>query len=143
MKIDNEARSTLPGPLVPPGRRGELVVVGQVALATGRDGRRTMPTGGVGSLIGGRPSGTRAEDAMGAWMIRPLHGAPPRVGEASEGRTNGAQISSLTTVQSTAQSTASCSITQHYAGEGEHSSFAGSSLSLRTKTSCGRMWWAA
>ena len=105
MKMINEARSTLPGPLVPLGRRGELIVAGQVAMATGRDGRRTMPTGGAGSPIGGRPSGTRGtrvEDATGAWTVRPLHGAPPGIGEASEGRTNGAQMSSLTTVQSTA-----------------------------------------
>ena len=102
MKMINEARSTLPGPLVPLGRRGELIVAGQVAMATGRDGRRTMPTGGAGSPIDGRPSGTRVEDATGAWTVRPLHGAPPGIGEASEGRTNGAQMSSLTTVQSTA-----------------------------------------
>ena len=102
MKMINEARSTLPGPLVPLGRRGELIVAGQVAMATGRDGRRTMPTGGAGSLIDGRPSGTRVEDATGAWTVRPLHGDPPGIGEASEGRTNGAQMCSLTTVQSTA-----------------------------------------
>ena len=102
MKMINEARSTLPGPLVPLGRRGELIVAGQVAMATGRDGRRTMPTGGAGSPIDGRPSGTRVEDATGAWTVRPLHGAPPGIGEASEGRTNGAQMSSLTIVQSTA-----------------------------------------
>ena len=90
MKMNNEARSILPGPLVPLGRRGELIVAGQVAMATGRDGRRTMPTGGVGSPISGRPSGTRVEDATGAWTVRPLHGAPPGIGEASEGRTNGA-----------------------------------------------------
>ena len=101
MKMINEARSTLPGPLVPLGRRGELIVAGQVAMATGRDGRRTMPTGGAGSPIDGRPSGTRVEDATGAWTVRPLHGAPPGIGDASEGRTNGAQRSSLTTVQST------------------------------------------
>ena len=102
MKMINEARSTLPGPLVPLGRRGELIVAGQVAMATGRDGRQTMPTGGAGSPIDGRPSGTRVEDATGAWTVRLLHGASPGIGEASEGRTNGAQMSSLTTVQSTA-----------------------------------------
>ena len=102
MKMINEARSTLPGPFVPLGRRGELIVAGQVAMATGRDGWRTMPTSGAGSLIDGRPSGTRVEDATGAWMVRTLHGAPPGIGEASEGRTNGAQMSSLTTVQSIA-----------------------------------------
>ena len=102
MKMINEARSTLPGPLVPLGRGGELIVAGQVAMATGRDDRRTIPTGGAGSLIDGQPSGTRVEDATGAWMVRPLHRAPPGIGEASEGRTNGAQMSSLTTVQSIA-----------------------------------------
>ena len=101
MKMINEARSTLPGPLVPLGRRGELIVAGQVAMATGRDGRRTMPSGGAGSPIDGRPSGTRVKDATGAWTVRLLHGAPPGIGEASEGRTNGAQMSSMTTVQST------------------------------------------
>ena len=102
MKMINEARSTLPGLLVPLGRRGELIVAGQVAMATGRDSRRTLPTGGAGSPIGGRPSGTRVEDATGAWTLRPLQRVPPGIGEASEGRTNGAQMSSLTTVQSTA-----------------------------------------
>ena len=102
MRMINEARSTLPGPLVPLGRCGELIVAGQVAMATSRDGRRTMPTGGAGSPIGKRLSGTRVEDATGAWTVRPLHGAPQGIGEASEGRTNGAQMSSLTTVQSTA-----------------------------------------
>ena len=65
VKMNNEARSTLPGPWAPLGRRGELSVAGQVAMATGRDGRRTMPSGGAGSPIGGRPSGTRVEDATG------------------------------------------------------------------------------
>ena len=102
MKTNNEARSILLGPLVPLGRHGELIVAGQVAMATGRDGRRTMPTVGAGSPIDGRPSGTRMEDTTGAWTVRPLHGAPPGIGEQSEGRTNGAQMSSLTTVQSTA-----------------------------------------
>ena len=88
--MNNEARSTLLGPLVPLTRRGELVVAGQVAMATGRDCRQVMPTGGVGSPIGGRPSGTRVEDAMGAWTVRLLHGAPLGISEASEGRTNGA-----------------------------------------------------
>ena len=101
MTMNNEARSTLPGPLVPLGRRGELIVAGQVAMATGHDGRRTMSTGGAGAPIGGRPSGTRVEDATGAWTVHPLHGAPLGISEASEGRTNGAQMSSVTTVQST------------------------------------------
>ena len=39
MKMINEARSTLPGPLIPLGRRGELIVAGQVAMVTGHDGR--------------------------------------------------------------------------------------------------------
>ena len=102
MKMNNEARSTLQGPSIPLGRRGERIIMGLVTMATGRDGRRTMPTGGVGSLICGWPSGTRVEDTTGAWTVRPLHGAPPGIGEASEGRTNGAQMSSLTTIQSIA-----------------------------------------
>ena len=55
MKMINEARSTLLGLLVPLGRHGELIVAGQVAMVTNRDGRRTMLTGGVGSPIDGRP----------------------------------------------------------------------------------------
>ena len=39
MKMINEARSTLPGPLVPLGRRGKLIVAEQVAMVTGRDGQ--------------------------------------------------------------------------------------------------------
>ena len=35
------------------------------------------------------------EDATGAWTVRLLHGAPPGIGEASDGITNGAQMSSL------------------------------------------------
>ena len=71
-------------------------------MATGRDGRRTMPTGGAGSPIGGQPSGTRVEDATGPWTVHPLQGAPLGVGKASEGGTNGAQMSNLTTIQSSA-----------------------------------------
>ena len=36
------------------GERGELIVAGQVAMATDRSGRRTIPTGTAGSLIGCR-----------------------------------------------------------------------------------------
>ena len=63
--------------------------MGQVAMATGRDCRQTMPTGGAGSPSGGRPSGMRVEDATGAWTVPTLHGCPLGVDEASEGRTNG------------------------------------------------------
>ena len=63
--------------------------MGQVVMATDHGGRRTMPTGDVGSPISGRPSGTREEAATGACTVHPLHRAPPGVGEASEGRTNG------------------------------------------------------
>ena len=68
-------------------------------MATGHDSRRTMPTGGVGSPIGGRPLGTRLEDATGAWAVCPLHRASLGVDQASEGRTDGVQMSSLTTIQ--------------------------------------------
>ena len=102
MAAPNDARSTPSDVLSPLGERGELIVVGQVAMATDHGGRRTMPTGNAGSPIGGWPSGTREEVATGAWAVRPLHRAPPGVGEASKGRANGAQMSSLTTVQSTA-----------------------------------------
>ena len=76
--------------------------MGQVAMATGRDSRRTMPTGGAGSPIGKWPSGTRVEDETGAQTVSPLHGNPMGIHEASEGRTDGVQMSSLTTVQSIA-----------------------------------------
>ena len=69
-------------------------------MATDHGGRRTMPTGDAGCPIGGRSSEMREEAATGAWMFRPLHGAPPGVSEASEGRTDGVQMSSLTAVQS-------------------------------------------
>ena len=89
MKMNNKARSILPGPLVPPGRHGKLIVAGQMAMATGRDSLQTMPAGGAGSPIGRRPSGTRVEDATGAWTVCPVHRAPPGIGKASEGRSNG------------------------------------------------------
>ena len=69
-------------------------------MATGRNGQWTMPSGDAGSPIGHMPLGMQVETAMGAWMVRPLHGAPLGVGEASEGRTDGAQMSSLIAIQS-------------------------------------------
>ena len=47
------------------------------------------------------PSGTRVETEMGAWRVRPLHGEPLWVGEASEGGTDGVQMSNLTAIQNT------------------------------------------
>ena len=71
MKMNNEARSNLPGPLVPPGGRGELIVAGQVAMATGRGSRRTMPTGGAGprSADGRREREWRTRRGRG-WSAR-------------------------------------------------------------------------
>ena len=75
--------------------------MGQVAMTTKYGNWQTMLTGDVGSPIGRRLSGTWEEAAMGPWTVCLLHGAPLGLGEASEGRANGVQISSLTTVQNT------------------------------------------
>ena len=40
-----------PGPYGPPGERGASIVAGQVAMATGCSGQRTMPTCAAGSPI--------------------------------------------------------------------------------------------
>ena len=66
MSMNSEARSTLPGLLAPTERRGGLIVAGQVAMATSRDGQRIMPSGAAGSPIGHRLTGTRVETATGA-----------------------------------------------------------------------------
>ena len=77
-----------------------MIVVGQMVMAIDHGGRRAMPTGGLEFRIGGWLLGTQVEATTGAWTVHLLHGAPLGVGEASEGRTNGVQVSSLTTVQS-------------------------------------------
>ena len=102
MAAPNDARSTPLDALSPLGERGELIVVGQVAMATDHGGRRTMPTGNAGSPIGGWPSGTREEVATGAWTVRPLYRAPPGVCGASEAEKDGAPFSCQTAAQSTA-----------------------------------------
>ena len=102
MATPNDTRSTPSDALGPPGERGELIVVGQVAMATDHGGQRTKPTGDAGCPIRGRLLEAREEAPTGAWTVRPLHGAPPGVGKASEGRTDGEQMSNLTAVQSTA-----------------------------------------
>ena len=102
MATPKDTRSTLSGELNPPGGRGELIAVGQMAMAIDHGGRRTMPTGGVGSSIGGWPSRTREEATMGAWMVRPLYRAPLGVGGASEAEKDGALFSCQTAAQNTA-----------------------------------------
>ena len=67
----NDTRLTLSGKLDP--LRGAWGVD-----CRGADGgRRTMPTGGMGSLIGGWPSGMREQATMGAWTVHSLYQAPP------------------------------------------------------------------
>ena len=70
-------------------------------MATDHGGRRTMPTGDVGSPIGGRSSETREEAVTGAWTVRPLHRAPRDVGGADKRRERGARFYSQTVAQST------------------------------------------
>ena len=101
MATPNGTESTLSGELYPPGGRGELIAVGQMAMAIDHGGRRTMPTCGAGSSIGGWLSGTREEATMGAWTVRPLYRAPPGVGGASEGGKDGTPFSCQTAAQST------------------------------------------
>ena len=76
--------------------------LGQMAMAIDHGGRQTMPTGGVGSSIDGRLSGTQEEETMGAWTIRLLYWAPLGVGGMSEPEKDGAPFSCETTAQSTA-----------------------------------------
>ena len=85
MSMSDGVRSTLSGLLGPAGERGESIAVGQVAMATDHDSQRIALTGGAGSPMGGRPSGTREDVATGEWMVRPLHGAPQGVNRAVEG----------------------------------------------------------
>ena len=102
MATPKDTRSTLLGELNPPGGRGELIVVGQMAMAIDHGGRRTRPTGGAVSSIGGWPSGMREEAMMGAWTVRPLYRAPPGVGGASGAEKDGAPFSCQIAAQSTA-----------------------------------------
>ena len=102
MATPKDTRSTLSGELSPPGGRGELIAVGQMAMAIDHGSQRTMPTSGAGSSIGGWPSGTREEATMGAWTVRPLYQAPPGVGGASEAEKDGAPFSCQTAAQSIA-----------------------------------------
>ena len=139
MATPNETRSTLSDDLGPPGEGGELIVVGQVAMATDHGGRRTMGTGGTGSPIGERQSETREEVEMETWTVRLLYGAPPGVAKASEGGETGALLSSLW-LKVLPKVLRAGSIAQRWAGRGEPGSFAGSFLTPRTKASCERAW---
>ena len=102
MATPKDTRSTLSGELNPPGGRGKLIAVGQMAMAIDHGGGRAMPTGGAESSIGGWPSGTREEATMGAWTVRPLYQAPPGVGGASGAEKDGAPFPCQTAAQSTA-----------------------------------------
>ena len=141
--MNNEEYSTLPGPLAPPRRREELSVVGHVAMATGRDGRRTMPTGGVGSLVGGQPSGT----VSGGLDRR--HGRSARCMGRLWGSMRRARGEPMvcTDVQSNNSSTWYIKYyeLQHCAsikqGSVNPAVLLSSSLPPRTKAGCERMWW--
>lgn len=108
----NDTRSALFNALAPLGERGELIVVGQMAMATEHGGQQTMPTGGMGTLNGRRPLGSQEEVAMGAWTVCSLQGLRQRVSKADVGKEKGARLFCQTAAQNTAQSTASCSIAQ-------------------------------
>ena len=97
----NDTRSTPLDAFGPRGERGELIVVGQVAMVTYHGGRRTMPTGDAGSPIGGRSLVTQEEAVTGPWTVRPLHGPPRDAGGADKERERGARFYSQTTAQST------------------------------------------
>ena len=102
MRMNDGNHVSLPGVWILSGDRGELIAVGEMAMAIDHGGRRTMPTGGAGSSIDGWPSGTAEEAAMETWTVRPLYRAPPRVGGASEAGKDGAPFSCQTAAQSTA-----------------------------------------
>ena len=105
----NDTRSALFNALAPLGERGELIVVGQVAMATEHGGQQTMPTGGMGTLNGTRLLRSQEEVAMEPWTVCPLQGVRQRVSKADVGKEKGARLFCRTTTQNTAQRTASCS----------------------------------
>ena len=58
MVMNNGNHVSLFGVSAPSRERGELIAVGQMAMAIDHGRRQTMLTGGAGSSIGGCPSGT-------------------------------------------------------------------------------------
>lgn len=84
MSMNDRVCSNLSTLLSSIGERGGLIAAGQVAKATDRSNRRAMPTGGVGSSIGGWLLGKREETATGAWTVCPLHQAPWGVGRVDK-----------------------------------------------------------
>ena len=66
MATPKDTRSALSGDLNPPGGRGKLIAVGQMAMAIDHGSWQTMPTGGAASSIGGWPSGMWEQAAMGS-----------------------------------------------------------------------------
>ena len=97
----NDTRSTLLSDLGPLGGRGELTVVGQMAMAIDHGGRRAMLTGGVGSPIGGWLSVTQ-EAATESWAVHLLYQAPLGVGGVSKAEKDCAPFSYQIAAQSTA-----------------------------------------
>lgn len=78
--MNDDVCLTLSALVAAPWERGELIAMGQVAMATDNGGRSTMLTGGIGSLIGRLPSGTREDVVTGVWTVCTLHGALREVG---------------------------------------------------------------
>ena len=77
MAMNNGNHVSLSGMSASSRERGELIAIGQMAMAIDHGGRRAMPTSGVGFSIGRWLSGTQKEATMGAWTVRPLYRAPP------------------------------------------------------------------
>ena len=102
MLMNDGNHVSLSGVSAPSGERGELIAVGQMAMAIDHGGRQAMPTGGTGSSIGGWPSGTQKEATMGAWTVHPLYREPPGIGGAREAGKDGAPFSCQTAAESTA-----------------------------------------
>ena len=80
---------------------GELIAVGQVAMATGHGRRQTMQTGDAGSTIGGRPSGLPTEDRKKACGGNSVPEEEQRVGDASGSPSKGAAMLYQTAVECT------------------------------------------
>ena len=60
------------GTIGPPEERGELIVMGQEAMATDCGGQQTMSSDSARSLIGSQPLGLPREEAKGAQKSCPF-----------------------------------------------------------------------
>ena len=87
--------------LGPYGERGELIIVGQVPMATDHGGRRSMPTSDAGSPIDRQSLETWEEAVTGAWTACPLHGVQQEVSRVNKEREQGARLCNHTVAQST------------------------------------------